>query len=47
MDYLKETISTMSDEERKEFRVFMQRQRVKSERKDLALFKDFSEQRGV
>lgn len=29
----------MSDEERKEFRVFMQRQRVKSERKDLALFK--------
>ncbi|MFT5185642.1 MAG: hypothetical protein ACI84C_002790 [Flavobacteriales bacterium] len=39
MDYLKETISTMSDEERKEFRVFMQRQRVKSERKDLALFK--------
>ncbi len=38
MDHLKETIATMTDEERKEFRVFMQRQRVKSERKDLALF---------
>lgn len=38
MDTLRETIHCLSGEERREFRVFINRQRVRKGRKDLALF---------
>ncbi|NNE56321.1 MAG: hypothetical protein HKN32_09890, partial [Flavobacteriales bacterium] len=38
MDTLRETIHSLSAEERREFRVFINRQRVRKGRKDLALF---------
>ena len=38
MDHLVETIAILTDEERREFRAFIQRRRSKKERKDLELF---------
>ena len=38
VDHLKSVILSLSEEEKKEFRVFAQRQRSKENRRDIALF---------
>ena len=44
MDKLQELINTLSDEDKREFRVFINRQKSKKQRKDLDLFELINEQ---
>ncbi len=47
MDKLKELINTLSEDDKREFRIFINRQKSKKQRKDLDLFELISHQTPV